>query len=157
MMAKKSDALDKYKTFKTYFENDRKKEIKIMCTSSTARDSIMRLQSDGGGEYKSSDFAIFLASNGIQHYTSNADTPSQNGLAERYIRTITEAGLSMLKHANLAETYWPFSMRTAAYLQNRIPKRILSNISIRNGQEQPQISDRSESSVWMHMTGSLTP
>ena len=128
-MKKKSDSLQHFRTYKKYIENDRKMNIQKLSMSTTTRDTVMRLQSDGGGEYKSTEFAKFLDENGIQHYTSCADTPSQNGLAERYIRTITEAGLSMLNHAKLDASYWPFAMRTSTYLMNRIPKTVLSDIS----------------------------
>ena len=128
-MKQKSDALSCFKIFQTYIENDRKTVIKNINMSHTARDQIMRLQSDGGGEYKSTAFEKHLNETGIQHYTSCADTPSQNGIAERYIRSITETGFAMLKHAKLAMTYWPFAMRTAAYLLNRIPKAVLLDIS----------------------------
>jgi hypothetical protein len=128
-MKKKSDALSCFQTYRAYIENERKKTIQNLSMSSNTRDHVMRLQSDGGGEYKSTAFATYLEAEGIQHYTSCADSPSQNGLAERYIRTITEAGLSMLSHSKLDSSYWPYSMRTATYLMNRIPKTVLSDIS----------------------------
>lgn len=128
-MKYKSDALSCFRKYRHSIENDRKKIIKKLCMSNHARDHIMRLQSDGGGEYKSNAFAEYLSSEGIQHYTSCADTPSQNGIAERYIRTITETGLSMLQHAKLSLSYWTYAMRTATYLTNRIPKAILQNVS----------------------------
>ena len=128
-MKTKGAALEHFKKYKLYIENDRKATIQRLAMSDTTRDQILRLQSDGGGEYTSTAFDKFLASTGIQHYTSNADNPSQNGMAERYIRTVTESALSMLKHANLADAYWPYATRTASYLLNRIPKKILKDIS----------------------------
>ena len=125
----KSEALATFQKYKAFIENDRKATIKSMSMSPTARDTIMRLQSDGGGEYKSSAFAFFLETAGIQHYTTNADNPAQNGIAERYIRSVTETGMSMLKHARLSGEFWPYAMRTAVYLLNRIPKSILDNTS----------------------------
>ena len=128
-MKNKSDALACFRIYKMYIENDRKLKIKNLTTSVNARDQIMRLQSDGGGEYKSTAFGKFLEEKGIQHYTSCADTPSQNGIAERHIRSITETGFSMLRHSKLEDSYWAYAMRTAAYILNRLPKPILAHIS----------------------------
>ena len=128
-LKKKSDALSSFIVYKKYIENDRKRSIQTMSLSSTARDTILRIQSDGGGEYHSNDFDKYLKTHGIQHFTSNADNPSQNGIAERYIRTVSEAGLSMLQNACLSSTYWPYAMRSAVYILNRIPKNVLGNVS----------------------------
>ena len=128
-MKKKSDALTFFQQYKKYIENDRKCSIQQLSLSSTARDTILRLQSDGGGEYTSTSFEKYLAAEGIQQFTTNADNPSQNGIAERYIRTVSEAGTSMLRHARLQDTYWPYAMRSAVYILNRIPKDVLQGIS----------------------------
>jgi transposase InsO family protein len=48
------------------------------------------LRSDGGGEYINHDMKNYLAQNGIRHETSTPDTPQQNGVAERYNRTLLE-------------------------------------------------------------------
>ena len=128
-LKKKNDALTSFIEYKKYIENDRKRVIQSMSMSSIARDTILRLQSDGGGEYKSNKFATYLSTHGIQHFTSNADNPSQNGIAERYIRTVSEAGLSMLTNARLSDKYWPYAMRSAVYILNRIPKTVLGNVS----------------------------
>ena len=126
---RKSDSLTCFKEYRALMENDRKLKIQTMEMSSTTRDHILRLQTDGGGEYTSTAFEKYLETAGIAHFSSCADSPSQNGMAERYIRTVTEAALSMLSHAKLNASYWPYAMRTATYLLNRTPKSVLSNIS----------------------------
>ena len=44
---------------------------------------IKALQTDGGGEYISDEFKIFLRNNGIIHRITVANSPSQNGVSER--------------------------------------------------------------------------
>ena len=41
------------------------------------------LRSDRGGEYMGNDFQLYLSNHNIQHQTSVARTPEQNGVAER--------------------------------------------------------------------------
>ncbi len=84
-MKNKSDAFRIFKQFKARAENERKEIVKRFSFSRSARRSLMRIQSENGGEYISNEFENYLKDNGIQHYTSNADEPRQNGIAERYI------------------------------------------------------------------------
>lgn len=50
-------------------------------------------------------------------------TPEQNGVAERYNRTIIEGARAMLIDAQLPKKYWLLAMRTMSYLRNRSPTR----------------------------------
>ena len=54
------------------------------------------LRTDGGGEWSSKDFAIWLNTKGIRHESSAPHTPEQDGVSERGIRTITEGARSCL-------------------------------------------------------------
>ena len=47
-------------------------------------------RSDGGGEYINADVRDYLTANGIRHETTTPHTPQQNGVAERYNRTLLE-------------------------------------------------------------------
>ena len=89
----------------------------------------MRLQSDGGGEYANTKFADYLSSAGIEQYVTNADEPRQNGLSERYGRSIQETGLSMLKHSKLGSGLWPYAMKTACRVLNCLPTSALNQKS----------------------------
>ena len=48
-------------------------------------------------------------------------TPEQNGVAERFNRTIVTMVRCMLQHANLPDGFWPEAAKYANYLRNRIP------------------------------------
>jgi len=54
------------------------------------------LRSDGGGEYINRPMQEFLAGRGIAHQLTVARTPQQNGVAERFNRTLMEGVRSML-------------------------------------------------------------
>lgn len=70
--------------------------------------------------------ASFLAANNISHLTSPPHTPQHNGISERKHRHIIETGLSLLTHAKMPLSYWPYAFATAIYLINRLPSSPLS-------------------------------
>ena len=51
---------------------------------------IVKLRTDNGGEYMSTEFQEYLKSKGIQHELTVAYTPQQNGTAERMNRTLPD-------------------------------------------------------------------
>ena len=79
---------------------------------------IVKLRTDNGGEYVSTEFQEYLKSKGIQHELTVAYTPQQNGIAERMNRTLMESARSMMSHARLPNHYWAEAVATAAYLKN---------------------------------------
>lgn len=85
---------------------------------------IKHLYSDNGGEFLA--LKPFLSFNGISHLTSPPHTPEHNGVSERKHRHIVETGLSLLTHANIPLSYWPFAFSTAVFLINRMPTPVLS-------------------------------
>ncbi|GBP34515.1 Retrovirus-related Pol polyprotein from transposon TNT 1-94 [Eumeta japonica] len=58
-------------------------------------------------------------SHGIVHHKTNPYTPEQNGLSERYNRTIVEKAKCLLFDAGLEKRFWAEAAHTAVYLQNR--------------------------------------
>jgi Reverse transcriptase (RNA-dependent DNA polymerase)/Integrase core domain len=78
-------------------------------------------RTDRGGEYQSAIFIDRLAELGIKHQRTIPDTPQQNGLAERYNRTLVESAKSMLHAAGLSYGFWGEAVRTAAHVRNRSP------------------------------------
>jgi transposase InsO family protein len=91
-LRKKSEALSKFKAFKTLFENE--KETKIKC-----------LSSDNGGEFTAKEFDLFCETHGIKRQFSASITPQQNGIAKRRNRTIHEAARTMLNEEKLSDGY----------------------------------------------------
>src|ERR1051326_1057888 len=72
----KSDAL-------THFKNFHKLQ-------SNTYGNIKTLRTDNGGEFTSTAFATYCKENGIKRELSVADTPQQNGVAERYNRILLD-------------------------------------------------------------------
>ena len=91
--------------------------------------SIKNLHSDGGGEYISSQFTTFLHIMGIHRQLTTPRTPQQNGVAERFNRTIMESARSMLHATGLPGRYWGDAVMTAVYVRNRLPTRALNGVT----------------------------
>ncbi|KAI3500109.1 hypothetical protein L1887_35925 [Cichorium endivia] len=115
-MKKKSDTFSKFKEFKTTVEGE--VGMKIRC-----------LRSDNGGEYTSEEFKQYLKECGIRHQYTCANTPQQNGVAERKNRHLAEICRSMLHAKNVPGRFWAEAMRTAAHVINKLPQPRLGFIS----------------------------
>lgn len=115
-MKEKSDTFTKFQEFKTTVERDVR--MKILC-----------LRSDNGGEYTSNEFEQFLHESKIRHQFTCANTPQQNGVAERKNRHLAEICRSMLHAKNVPGSFWAEAMRTAAHVINKLPQPRLGFIS----------------------------
>ena len=104
----KNQAFASFKGFKTLLENQIKERIKFF-------------RSDGGGEFNSTEFQLYLRENGIKWEPSAPHTPEQNGKVERNNNTIMSSTRSMLKEKRLPSALWGEVAKTAAYLRNRAP------------------------------------
>ena len=80
----------------------------------------MCIQADNDGVYTSHAWREYCREKGIRLQFSSPYTPQQNGIAERYWRTLNESAESMLQGAGLPKQYWERAYKTANYLQNRI-------------------------------------
>ena len=111
----KSDTFNQLVDHLRLVENQSGKKLKI-------------LRSDGGGEYINSEMRNYLAEKGIRHETTVAETPQQNGVAERYNQTILESIRAIkLSSANVPDKLWAELAITATYLRNRLPTRANQN------------------------------
>lgn len=88
---------------------------------------ILAMQTDWGGEYQSLN--SFFTKIGIVHHVSCPHTHQQNGSAERKHRHIVEVALSLLSHATMPLKFWDEAMQAATYLINRVPSRVIQNMS----------------------------
>ena len=125
-IANKSDVLSKFKEF-----------VSVLQTETGLSRPVVRLLSDNGVEYTGQEFKQFCCMMGIQHTTSCAYTPQQNGVAERGNRTLLEGARSMLATFDLPSKWWPYAICYAAYVRNRSPSQSLhgkSPFEIRHGQ-----------------------
>ena len=81
--------------------------------------SFLTLRSDGGGEYDNKAFDEFCFAQGIKREMTAPYSPHQNGLAERRWQTVGDMASSLLKQANLPNSFWVRAVDVAFYLTNR--------------------------------------
>lgn len=110
-LEKKSDTLSTFIRYRTYVEKQTGKSLKI-------------LRSDGGGEYINKEMQDYLSAHGIRHETTTANTPQQNGVAERFNRTMFNSLRAMMHTASVPRKLWAELAATAVYLRNRLPTRV---------------------------------
>ena len=85
--------------------------------------SLKAVRTDRGTEYLNSELHKYFRSKGIIHNTTAPYTPEQNGVAERFNRTLMERVRAMLSDAKLEEEYWADAAITATFVRNRSPSR----------------------------------
>ena len=82
---------------------------------------VKTIRTDRGGEYVSRGFEQFLADKGIRHEVTIANSPQQNGVAERYNGVIAQKARTMLTESGLPPKFWAEAVSTANYLRNLSP------------------------------------
>lgn len=107
------DEVKKYiKDFVNMVENECEQTVKV-------------IRSDNGTEYCNRDVSLFFRDRGIKHQLTTPYSPQQNGVAERYNRTIMEKTRSMIQDAACDQRMWAEAANTAVYLINRSPTKML--------------------------------
>lgn len=112
LLETKSEVLTKFKTYASMIEAKFHKKIE-------------RLRCDNGGEYSSKEFKNFCMERGIKIQYTIPYNPEQNGVAERYNRSIMEKARCLIFDANIDKKFWGEAVRTSVYLLNRIPTSML--------------------------------
>ena len=119
LLHEKSQAINALKIFINEVERQLDKNVKIV-------------RSDRGGEYYGSydekgqhpgPFARFLEKRGICAQYTMPGTPQQNDVLERRNRTLLDMVRSMVSNASLPISLWTYALKTAMYLQNRVPSK----------------------------------
>jgi hypothetical protein len=82
---------------------------------------VRALRTDNGGEFLSGAFSQWLESHGVEHQLTIPGTPQQNGVAERYNRTLQERGRCMMFEAGLPPKFWEHAFAYACWCGNRLP------------------------------------
>jgi transposase InsO family protein len=111
-MKHKSEATQCVKDYITYLERHK-----------TAPKSI---RVDNGGEYINKELIRWCKEKGIDLQTTAPYSPSQNGIAERFNRTLMELTRAMLIARNLPSFLWAEAVQHTAYIRNRSPTRALN-------------------------------
>jgi hypothetical protein len=119
--------IDDYSRFShVYYVNEKSdvfgvfKEYKALVENQTGQ-TIAVLRTDGGGEYVSNEFEQYLRMHGIQHQLTVRYTPQQNGVAERFNRTVCELARALVIDSELPKSFWAEAVSTAVYVRNRTP------------------------------------
>ncbi|CAB4002240.1 Retrovirus-related Pol poly from transposon TNT 1-94 [Paramuricea clavata] len=73
-----------------------------------------RLRTDNGAEYTSKQFMDYCRDSKIKQEFTVPETPQQNGVAERFNRTVVEMGRSVLIQAKLPKCYWVRALSTGS-------------------------------------------
>nr|GFC20637.1 retrovirus-related Pol polyprotein from transposon TNT 1-94 [Tanacetum cinerariifolium] len=77
------------------------------------------VRTDKGTEFMNRTLHAYFAIEGIQHQTSVARTPEENGVVKRRNRTLVEAARTMLSAAKVPLFFWAEAIATACFTQNR--------------------------------------
>lgn len=108
----KDEVFERFLEWKTQIENKTGKKIKY-------------LRTDNGLEYLNEKFINLCKSSGISRHLTVVGTPQQNGLAERFNRTLLERVRCMLSNSNLPRVFWGEAVNTTAYIISRSPSSAL--------------------------------
>ncbi|CAI7884382.1 unnamed protein product [Closterium sp. NIES-53] len=82
-------------------------KVKVICT-------------DNGGEFIGADFEVMLKKKGILHQLIVLYNPQQNGVAERFNRTLQEGAQTLLGRVGLPDPFWVTALRKVALVKNRV-------------------------------------
>jgi transposase InsO family protein len=113
---------EKSETFSKFQEFKSAKEAEI-------GEKICFLRTDNGGEYTSDEFSNYLLEHQIHHQFTCANTPQQNDIAEKKNRHLTELCRIILHAKNVLGCFWAETMKTVAYVINRLPQQRLCFLS----------------------------
>ena len=122
--------LKHFKEYKVWAENITERKIKI-------------LRTDGGREYINTVLDEYLKENGIEHQHTVPYTPQQNGVAERFNRTVIERTRAILHSQGLPSKLWAEVLDTVRYLYTLGPIRAITNgnpqMIFRNTEQKPNV------------------
>jgi len=116
-ISKKSQVFFIFQSFKTLIKTQFERDIK-------------NFQCDNGREFDNSPFQNFCRQNGMQFRFSCPHTSSQNGKAERTIKSINNIVRTLLAHSSMPPSFWHYALSMATYLLNILPTKVLGYRSL---------------------------
>ncbi|GJQ99396.1 retrovirus-related pol polyprotein from transposon TNT 1-94 [Tanacetum coccineum] len=111
---------------------------------------VRTVRTDKGTEFLNKNLHAYFVQEGIEHQTSTARTPEQNGVVERQNRTLVEVARTMLSATKVPLFFWAEAIATTCFTQNCslvIPRHEKTSYHIING--------RKPSVKFFHIFGSL--
>nr|GEY41745.1 hypothetical protein [Tanacetum cinerariifolium] len=91
----------------------------IMMIQRNLQALVITVRTDRGTKFLNKTLNYFYKEDGIEHQTSTAQTPEQNGIVERQNHTLVEAARTMLSASKLPLLFWAEAIATACYTQNK--------------------------------------
>jgi len=80
---------------------------------------------DGAKEFCHGHLADHFTSRGIVMQVTAPDAHSQNGKAERFVRTLEDGFQTLLADSGLLMSFWGDAILTMAYIHNHVPTSVL--------------------------------
>nr|GEV28010.1 retrovirus-related Pol polyprotein from transposon TNT 1-94 [Tanacetum cinerariifolium] len=117
--------VDEYSRYTwTYFlrSKDKTQEVLINFLKLVQRGlyaQVRIVQTDKGLKFLNKSLHAYVSQEWIEHQTSTARTPEQNGVVERRNRTLVEAARTMLSAAKVPLFFWAEVISTTCFTQNR--------------------------------------
>ena len=103
----------------TFKSEVRAKVKEVLVKWETQRDvKVQRIRIDRGTEFLTNELREFLVDKGIVHELTAPYTPQQNGVAERFNRTVKEKARCMILDAALPAEFWGEAVVTPCFLRN---------------------------------------
>lgn len=91
--------------------------------------SIQKFRTCNAQDYFNHTLNQFFQQKGILHQSSCVDSPQQNGVTERKMRHLLNVIRALLHQRSVPKTFWGETVLTATHLINRVPSRVLGNLS----------------------------
>lgn len=93
LLKSKNEVFEKFKEYEAF-------------SSAHFGQKLSRFRSDNGGEYYNKEFQDYCKSKGIQMIFTVPYTPQQNGVSERFNRTLMEKVRAMLHDRGISKKMW---------------------------------------------------
>ena len=77
--------------------------------------AVVRVHSDGGKEFVASQVVEQLFRDAVWKTCSSAYDPQANGRAERQVQATKERATSLLLHADMPRSFWPYAVKQATH------------------------------------------
>lgn len=107
LLKTKGEVLTVFKAWKSQVEKQTGKLLK-------------RFRTDNGLEFCSKNWDTFCEKNGIVHEKTMTYSPQQNGIAERFNRTLMYLVRAEINESELPKSAWGELINTTAYIRNRV-------------------------------------
>jgi hypothetical protein len=108
LLHSRSDAFPFYKSTEAFIERATGRRVKAT-------------RMDGARELSSGEMGSYLRSRGITVQITAPYAHSQNGKAERYVRTLEDGAQVLLADSGLPASFWGDAVLTVQYVRNRVP------------------------------------